>query len=463
MRRLGPLISKPAPLPRGLMQEQAAKYVGVDEATFLELIKRGQMPKPGDVAGIEIWDRRKIDAAFERLMFVRDESPLDWSKQPVPLRPWFPPEPAEGEDNPIKEVVDRRGFVRLLYVRPDRAKIRLPKCIGSEKFRKAYEKAEADYREFMAVGHDTGVERTATLEWLCDQYFDSIEFKTGLNEATGAARRRRLQNLCGFLNDAGERYGKTAYAEFKASDLRVVRRKLGHTPGMANEYVKCARGLFRFASNKGLVDENTALQVDLYQLVKEARHSWNLSEIHQYQQTHAIGSQARLALDLALYTGQRRADLVSLGPPHECEGWLVFTQRKNQRSKPSKIEIPIAPELRRSIDATPIGSEFYLTTRDGSSMGPDWLSIKFSRWCEEANVPKRCTLHGIRKAMAARMASLGVLDRDIMAVTGHRSRLEVDRYTRSAHQRMRAVRALERLNYDIEHSKNSDFSRSSVS
>lgn len=448
MRRIDPLASSSAFSPRGLNLERAADYIGATHEEFRRLVSRGQMPKPGTISGNEVWDRRKIDAAFERLMFVQDETPLDWSTQPAHLRPWLPPAPAEGDQDPIERVPDCRGFTILYYSRPGRAKVRLPSSIGSEKFRKAYVKAESEYRDYLALGHDTGIEKKSTLEWLCNQYFNSMEFKTGLNESTGHNRRRKLQNLCGFLNDAGERLGKTAYTEFTSHDLRVVRRELAGTPGGANAYLMAARGLFRFAVNAGLLRENIARDVEFYPRSKGGQHSWTLSEIHQFQATHVVGSQARLALDLALYTGQRRADLVDLGPPHECDGWLVFTQRKNRRHNPTQVEIPIAAELRRSIDAAHTGQDYYLLTRRGSAMSPNWLGAMFRRWCDSAGLPKRCSLHGLRKAMAARMASLGVTDRDIMAVTGHRSGLNVDRYTRGAHRRLRAERAMEHLNFD---------------
>jgi predicted DNA-binding transcriptional regulator AlpA len=53
--------------PRGLSREQAAAYVGVSPSLFDMLMKDGRMPGPKRINSRVIWDRRKLDAAFEAL------------------------------------------------------------------------------------------------------------------------------------------------------------------------------------------------------------------------------------------------------------------------------------------------------------------------------------------------------------------------------------------------------------
>jgi len=71
----------------------------------------------------------------------------------------------------------------------------------------------------------------------------------------------------------------------------------------------------------------------------------------------------------------------------------------------------------------------------------------FGNWfrdrCVEAEVPGRA--HGLRKAISARLAELGCSDREIMAITGHMTSKEVDRYTKGARQRVLAASAMEKL------------------
>ena len=53
--------------------------------------------------------------------------------------------------------------------------------------------------------------------------------------------------------------------------------------------------------------------------------------------------------------------------------------------------------------------------------------------------------HGLRKAAAARLAETGATEHEIMAVTGHRTLKEVDRYTRTARQKVLADSAMRKL------------------
>jgi len=48
-------------------------------------------------------------------------------------------------------------------------------------------------------------------------------------------------------------------------------------------------------------------------------------EVLQFEAKHPIGSKARRAFALLLYTGQRRSDIVRLGQQHVKDGWLRFT------------------------------------------------------------------------------------------------------------------------------------------
>jgi predicted DNA-binding transcriptional regulator AlpA len=51
--------------PRGLCRKQAAAYIGVSPAQFDKMIRDGRMPWPKRIDRRTVWDREKIDAAFE--------------------------------------------------------------------------------------------------------------------------------------------------------------------------------------------------------------------------------------------------------------------------------------------------------------------------------------------------------------------------------------------------------------
>ena len=52
---------------RGLSRVQAADYIGVGVTKFDEMVADGRMPKPKRIDGRTVWDRMKLDEAFDAL------------------------------------------------------------------------------------------------------------------------------------------------------------------------------------------------------------------------------------------------------------------------------------------------------------------------------------------------------------------------------------------------------------
>ncbi len=53
--------------PRGLSRVQAASYLGVSPSLFDEMVGDGRMPGPKMINTRRVWDRKKIDRAFDAL------------------------------------------------------------------------------------------------------------------------------------------------------------------------------------------------------------------------------------------------------------------------------------------------------------------------------------------------------------------------------------------------------------
>jgi integrase len=126
-------------------------------------------------------------------------------------------------------------------------------------------------------------------------------------------------------------------------------------------------------------------------------HSWTIEEVLQFEKRHAIGTKARLALALLLYTGQRRSDVVAFGRQHIKSAWITFTQVKNRKRKPITLSIPVPPELKAIIDATPSGSLTFLVTSFGKP-----TASGFGNWFRE-----RCDEAGAEALLGSRLAQGG--------------------------------------------------------
>lgn len=337
----------------------------------------------------------------------------------------------------VVEDTDRHGNVRL-YFRKDGAKIRLRGPVGSPEFLTDYRAASRPPKEKKDKAPNPGRMLPGSFKWLCAQYYKSSMWGE-LDPKTQATRRGILER---FAQHKGN--GDKPYKLMLPRHIRTRRDEMMATPEAANSMVKVLRQLFRFAVRYDHHDTNPAAEVELLKSSSEGYHSWTLAEIEQFEAKHPVGTTPRLAMALALYLGQRRSDLVQFGKQHVRDGWLIFTQHKGRKRHPVRLELPIIPELQRIIDASPTGDLAFLVTAYGTPYSEKGFGQRVRKWCDDAGLP-HCSIHGLRKAAAARLAELGCTEFEIMAITGHQTSKEVTRYTKAASQRTRAEAAMRKM------------------
>ena len=351
----------------------------------------------------------------------------------------------------VHEDTDRHGNVRIYYRRYGR-KTRLRGPLGSVDFMTDYRAANIQPKVLVTNPNKVTPVKPRSFRWLCVEYFKSAMFKE-LDPRTQTVRRGILERFCQNKND-----GDKPFADLLARHVRTRRDEMMDRPQAANGMIKALRQVYKYSVRYDLHDRNPAEGVEYLSGNAEGFHSWSLEEIKKYEDTHPIGTTARLALALALYTGQRRADLVQFGKQHVRDGWLVFTQNKNRKNKPVQMEIPIIPELQEIIDVTKTGDLAFLITSLNRPFTSNGFGNRFRKWCDEAGL-KECSVHGLRKAAAARLAELGCTEFEIMSITGHTTSKEVTRYTRAASQKTRAESALSRITQERKGDKSVPLSR----
>jgi predicted DNA-binding transcriptional regulator AlpA len=79
-RRRGDVLPISLP-PRGINRVEAAAYIGVSTTKFDEMVADGRMPPPKRIDGRVVWDRKKLDVAFDQLPDDRAKGSEDdpWS------------------------------------------------------------------------------------------------------------------------------------------------------------------------------------------------------------------------------------------------------------------------------------------------------------------------------------------------------------------------------------------------
>jgi integrase len=234
------------------------------------------------------------------------------------------------------------------------------------------------------------------------------------------------------------RHGEKRIAMLERRHVRDLLAEKAGKPGAQRSLLRMLRMLLSFAVETEMRPDNPALGIKLGAPKSDGFHTWSEEEITRFEAKHAIGTRARLAFALLLYTAQRRADVVRMGRQHVRDGVVHVTQSKTNAA----LAIPMHPLLAPVIEATPNNHLTFLVTEHGQPFSPSGFGNWFRQQCATAGLPPRCTPHGLRKAACRRLAQAGCSANVIAAMSGHKTLREVERYTCAADQALMAPMAV---------------------
>jgi len=327
---------------------------------------------------------------------------------------------------------DRHGTVRWYLRRPGRPLVRLPGAPGSPEFMAAYQTALAA----AAPDPEPRDGPPGSFAALVVSVYRSPEW-SALARQSQETYRRLLERL-------RAQHGGKPVRLMEPRHVRQIVTEIGRdAPAQANRVLSLLRMLMRHAIDIGLRDDDPTRDVRRLRYRKRPIAAWTEEQIARFEARWPVGTRARLAFDLLLYTGQRRSDVIRLGPQHLVGGKLRIVQQKTG----AELLIPIHPALRGSLEAAaPAGHLAFLITELGH---PFASANAFYQWFKplvvQAGLPTNLSPHGLRKAAARRLAEAGCTPHEIASITGHATLSEVQRYTRSADQGRLAEAAIVRL------------------
>jgi integrase len=318
---------------------------------------------------------------------------------------------------------DRHGRVRH-YFRRHGKRTPLPGLPGSAEFMAAYQ-AALDNAPAPEIGREQRSVRGSTSAAVAE-YYQSHTFRA-LSGGTPAKRRAILEKF------------REQHGDKQISGMIITRTQLDRMPPhAARNWLKTMRHFTKWCVENKLMRADPTAGIKVQVPHSDGHHTWTDDEIAQFEARHPIGSKARLALALGIYTGQRRSDVVRMGRQHVRDGAITVRQEKTK----TPLALPMHPDLQAVIAATPGEHLTFLVTKAGKSYNPNDLSEQFRKWCDEAELPERCVFHGLRKAAARRLAEAGCSPHEIAAVTGHKTLRMVEHYTKAADQERLARQAM---------------------
>ena len=252
----------------------------------------------------------------------------------------------------------------------------------------------------------------SSLGWLIGQFRASKRWPTRKHTAT---------NYNSVLNRIEARHGGEPFRGITSKTIATTRdtiadigwneKKMEPSPTMANKFVSVMRVLFAWAASKeagALVDVNPAVGVSNVEVDTEHHTMWTDDHRKQFTTYWPRGSQQHLAYALLYGSGQRRSDVVLMGPRHLTKDGEVMSLVQVKTATP--VSIPMESEwmnLKAEIAAAKvIGAETFIVGQNGQSRSPDDFGRWFGAAAKEAGLDG-LTAHGLRRSASAAAVEAG--------------------------------------------------------
>ncbi len=344
----------------------------------------------------------------------------------------------------VHAFIDRHGRARYYFRRRGVKQTPLPGLPWSPQFMEAYQGALGRDESRAEIGASRT--KPGTVNAVIVSYYKHALWLEALSPASRAMRRPILERF-------RVEHGDKRIALLQAQHIAKI---LASKKSFAKRnWLKTLRGLMAFCMEEHHLKHDPTADVQLVKLGKNMGHmTWREQQIVQYREHHAIGTTARLALELLLNVAARRKDVYRLGRQNIRDGrHLCWRPSKTVRSTGKLLVIRITPEFRAALDAMPASDSLTFITTD---YGKPFASAaafgnKFADWCRETGfLPVLCDdgrvrsyrAHGLRKAACRLLAHAGCTAPEIMAVSGHTTLAQVQIYIDEVEQEHMAEAAM---------------------
>ncbi|WP_208440397.1 tyrosine-type recombinase/integrase [Bartonella raoultii] len=333
----------------------------------------------------------------------------------------------------VKQITQHGKIV--WYVRIGHGKrIRIRGTYGTQEFVDNYKNALAELQGLILPKSKTGKLVEGSFAWLLKQYLNSSNWYS-LAKGTQEPRGRILMKVCDTI-------GNVPYQTIEKKHIiaGVERRK--ETPAMAREFLKALNGLFNWAIEQGLLENNPTLGVKKPPLKnKEGFPAWTEEDVEKYYQRWSHGTHERVWIDVLLYTGLRRGDAVRIGWKDVKDNIIHLKTEKSQFK--TDVFLPILPELAKTLEAGPIGDETFICNKRGKKIHKNSFGVLFPKACTQAGINK--SAHGLRKLAATRAANSGATVSQLKAIFGWTDDAMASLYTKSADRKKLALESIKKL------------------
>jgi len=283
---------------------------------------------------------------------------------------------------------------------------RLPGKPGSPEFIAAYNEAVKAKVPVCKAG----------LNSLLDAFEDSADFAK-LGERTQKDYKRHLRAivaefgyfpLAALDTERDRARSRSEFLKWRDTLAKSSRRQADYT-------LSTFARVFSWGRDRGLVIANPLESRGRLYRSERAESVWSEADEHAF---NAVASkELRLALLLAVWTGQRQGDLLRLT-------WTAYdgkTIRFKQAKTGKRVSIPVAATLRAALETAKLkrgDAVTILTNSRGKPWTADGFRTSWGKACQKAKI-SGLTFHDLRGTAVTRLALAECSEAEIATITGH--------------------------------------------
>lgn len=241
---------------------------------------------------------------------------------------------------------------------------------------------------------------------------------------------------------------RTKHGRRTVSDKEMTRQRIekiildpyAERPGQRLHVLKVLRILIRHAINLGWLKADPSSGIKRPKIGRI--RAWTDIELSKFEERWPLGTLQRTAYALMLNMGAARVDVHKITWRQLEDGKAAYARNKTQ----VPVDAAISRELAAAFDATPRQHVTVINTQHGKPFTVKGFGNFMRAAMTKAGLPLDCKPHGLRKSLGRILAENGATAHEIMAILGHTTLAEAERYTRDASRKLNADRAVVVLN-----------------
>lgn len=292
------------------------------------------------------------------------------------------------------------------------------------------------YAELLRIVEARGAKRPparSSFAWLVEEYRHSPEFNE-LADATQTDYGRTLDLI-------RDELGEVRYAAATRNMLKAVRDDHAATVRKAHKIKQMLSRLYSWADENDLVPAGFNPAKGIKRLKRKGGEKeivvWSDVEVEMF--LAKAPPHVKTPVLVALYTGQRREDVVKM-TWQQFQGDII---RVRQSKTTALLDIACHSVLRKHLDGLKKRGVVICATAEGKAFTPNGLSGALRRQVAATKgMPPNRSMHGLRYAAGSRMEEAGCTVAEIESVLGHQTFKMALKY---ASQRLRAAAAVAKM------------------